>query len=155
MGDERIKLLLVGPQRGSYYKKCVEKYGLANRVISTGFRTDTADIYRASDIFVFPSLYEACSISVLEAMASGLPCIVSEESGTAEIMEDGVDGIILKNTRDIDEIRKKIEILAENSKMMRKIGESGRKKALQYRWEKMGMECEKLMLDMYESSNPK
>ena len=144
--DERIKLLLIGPQRGRHYVRYIKRYGLQKRVIPMGFRKDTAALYRASDIFVFPSLYEACSIAVLEAMASGLPCIVSKETGTAEVMENGVDGIILKNPKNAVEISQKIKILAENYEIRKRIGENARKKALQYRWERMGMEYEKLLL---------
>ncbi len=144
--DERIKLLLIGPQRGRHYVRYIKRYGLQKRVIPMGFRKDTAALYRASDIFVFPSLYEACSIAVLEAMASGLPCIVSKETGTAEVMENGVDGIILKNPKNAFEISQKIKILAENYEIRKRIGENARKKALQYRWERMGLEYEKLLL---------
>ncbi|MCK4330764.1 glycosyltransferase family 4 protein [candidate division WOR-3 bacterium] len=144
--DERIKLLLIGPQRGRHYVRYIKRYGLQKRVIPMGFRKDTAALYRASDIFVFPSLYEACSIAVLEAMASGLPCIVSKETGTAEVMENGVDGIILKNPKNAVEISQKIKILAENYEIRKRIGENARKKALQYRWERMGLEYEKLLL---------
>ena len=144
--DERIKLLLIGPQRGRHYVRYIKRYGLQKRVIPMGFRKDTAALYRASDIFVFPRLYEACSIAVLEAMASGLPCIVSKETGTAEVMENGVDGIILKNPKNAVEISQKIKILAENYEIRKRIGENARKKALQYRWEKMGLEYEKLLL---------
>ncbi len=144
--DERIKLLLIGPQRGRHYVRYIKRYGLQKRVIPMGFRKDTAALYRASDIFVFPSLYEACSIAVLEAMASGLPCIVSKETGTAEVMENGVDGIILNNPKNAVEISQKIKILAENYEIRKRIGENARKKALQYRWERMGLEYEKLLL---------
>ncbi len=146
--DERIKLLLVGPRRGKYHRGIIKKLNLEDRVILTGFRRDTADIYRSSDIFVFPTLYEACSISVLEAMASGLSCVVSRETGTAEIMEDGVDGIILKNPGDVDEICEKIEFLAEHPEMRKSIGEKARLKAMQHKWEDMGRECEKLILGL-------
>ncbi|MCD5383965.1 glycosyltransferase family 4 protein [candidate division WOR-3 bacterium] len=143
--DERIKLLLVGPQRGKYYRKLIEKYKLKTKIVPMGFRKDTPDIYRAADIFVLPSLYEACSIAVLEAMATGLPCIVSKETGTSELMENGVDGIILNSLRDAEEIRQKIEFLSKNSEIREKMGNNARKKSLQYKWERMGEECEKLI----------
>ena len=52
--------------------------GIASRVIFTGIRSDVPDLMQAMDCFVFPSLYEGVPVTLIEAQASGLPCIISE-----------------------------------------------------------------------------
>lgn len=51
--------------------------GLEDHIIFTGIRADTSDIYSAMDIFLFPSLFEGLPVTLVEAQASGLPCIIS------------------------------------------------------------------------------
>ena len=52
------------------------------------------ELYLASDVLFFPSFFEGTPMTVLEAMASGLPIVASEIDGTAEILTDGVDALL-------------------------------------------------------------
>lgn len=74
----KSKLLLVGDGRlrESIIQK-VEKFGITDKVIFAGLRSDVAEILQAMDVFILPSIYEGLGIAVIEAQASGLPCIVS------------------------------------------------------------------------------
>lgn len=77
--DDRACLLLVGG--GQLEKKVREQVklaGLDDRVIITGYTNQVSNYLCAMDVFLFPSLYEGLGIAVLEAQASGLPCIVSD-----------------------------------------------------------------------------
>jgi glycosyltransferase involved in cell wall biosynthesis len=77
--NPRTVLMLVGD--GSLRPLIEEKVhslGLLNHVIFTGVRTDISELLQAMDIFVFPSIYEGLGIAVIEAQASGLPCIISD-----------------------------------------------------------------------------
>lgn len=73
------KLLLVGggDELHAIQQKCKE-LGLDKDVIFTGVRSDVSDLMQAMDIFIFPSLYEGLPVTVIEAQASGLPCIISD-----------------------------------------------------------------------------
>lgn len=76
---DKVALVLVGEgelQRNIARK--VEKLGLKDRIIFLGLRADVNEIMQAFDIFLFPSLFEALPVTVIEAQASGLPCIVSD-----------------------------------------------------------------------------
>lgn len=55
-----------------------DSLGITERVRFLGVRDDVADIMQAMDVFVFPSLYEGLGIALIEAQASGLPCVVSD-----------------------------------------------------------------------------
>lgn len=73
-------LLLVG--EGELLPKIrqkVQKLNLEDNVRFLGLRNDIPDIIRASDVFLFPSLYEGLGIALIEAQAGGLPCVVSDK----------------------------------------------------------------------------
>jgi glycosyltransferase involved in cell wall biosynthesis len=76
---ENIKLLIVGNDHleGSVHKKAIE-LEIDKDVLFLGSRDDVSELLMASDVFVFPSLYEGFPGSVLEAEATGLPCLISD-----------------------------------------------------------------------------
>ena len=88
-----VDLLLVGdgPLRGEL-ESLVERLGVQNRVRFLGVRSDVPDILRAVDVFALTSVSEAASLTLLEAMASRLPVVVTAVGGNPEIVRDGVEG---------------------------------------------------------------
>jgi glycosyltransferase involved in cell wall biosynthesis len=90
-----VDLVLVGdgPER-SAREADVLRLGLSQRVIFTGVRSDVADLLAAADVFTLTSVSEAASLTLLEAMASGLPAVVSDVGGNPEIVRDGADGLL-------------------------------------------------------------
>jgi glycosyltransferase involved in cell wall biosynthesis len=72
----------------------VAEHGLGDRVSFLGQKAPVVPYLQASDLFLFPSRQEGMPNAVLEAMACGLPCLVSRSAGTEEIVTDGVDGWI-------------------------------------------------------------
>ena len=77
--NANVKLILVGDGTGKkQIQDKVESLGIKNNVIFMGVRTDVNELLQAMDVFVFPSLYEGLGISVIEAQAAGLPCVISD-----------------------------------------------------------------------------
>lgn len=73
------RLLMVGDgERFEPVKAECEQLGIYEHVIMPGGRTDTEDFYQAMDVFAFPSLWEGLPVSVVEAQANGLPCLISD-----------------------------------------------------------------------------
>ena len=70
--------------------------GLGDRVRFMGYRNDIPAFYAMADIFVFPSFREGLSVSVMEAMASGLPVVCSRIRGNTDMVEDGVNGFLVE-----------------------------------------------------------
>lgn len=62
---------------------------MGERVILTEYRTDVADFYKMTDIFLFPSIREGLLVAVMEAMASGLPVIAAENRGSSDLLQQG------------------------------------------------------------------
>jgi glycosyltransferase EpsD len=67
---------------------------VSDRVRFLGFRTDVAVLLSASDAFLFPSLQEGLPVSLMEAMAAGLPCVVSAVRGSADLIAEGEGGYL-------------------------------------------------------------
>lgn len=73
------KLVLVGTGDGQKaIKEKVESLALSDSVLFLGNRTDVNKILQAMDVFLFPSLYEGLPLSIIEAQAAGLPCVISD-----------------------------------------------------------------------------
>ena len=85
------KLLLVGGGgEEPVIRKKAEQLGIRDRVIFAGIRSDVPDLLQAMDVFVFPSLFEGLPLSVVEAQASGLPCLISDKVPEECILTDGL-----------------------------------------------------------------
>ena len=78
--DDSI-LILIGNDSSEIGEKIhdlVKKKNLSDKVIFTGIRSDVNRILQAIDVFVFPSLFEGLPVSLVEAQAAGLPCVISD-----------------------------------------------------------------------------
>lgn len=91
-----VDLLLAGdgPLRVDLEKLAAD-LGIAPRVRFLGGRDDVPELLRASDVFVLTSLSEAAPLTLLEAMATGLPAVVTRVGGCGEILRDGVEGLLV------------------------------------------------------------
>ncbi|WP_205617876.1 glycosyltransferase family 1 protein [Atopococcus tabaci] len=92
--DSRLVLVGDGELEESIEQRVAE-LGLTNKVIMLGARSDTYDLLQAMDVFLFPSLYEGLGISVVEAQASGLPCVVSTTVPDEAVITDLVTSVSL------------------------------------------------------------
>ena len=81
-------------------------------VVHVGRVTDVAAYYAAADIAVQPSFYDACSLTTLESLASGLPVITTRHNGASELITPGVDGFVIDGPRDTDALAECLAVLA-------------------------------------------
>ncbi|MES2899822.1 MAG: TIGR03088 family PEP-CTERM/XrtA system glycosyltransferase [Pseudomonadota bacterium] len=93
---QRMRLLIVGdgPQR-AVCLDMLERGGAAQRAWLPGERTDIAQMLRAMDLFVLPSLAEGSSNTILEAMATGLPVVATAVGGNTAMVHPGFTGILV------------------------------------------------------------
>jgi glycosyltransferase involved in cell wall biosynthesis len=94
--DGSADLLLAGdgPQRQDLEAQAAA-LGIQRRVRFLGVRGDVPDLLRAADIFTLTSVSEAASLTLMEAMAAGLPVVVTNVGGNPEIVRQGVDGLLV------------------------------------------------------------
>jgi glycosyltransferase involved in cell wall biosynthesis len=111
-------------------------------------RTRLADIFRRADVFVLPTLIEGLPLVVLEAMASGLPVIVTP-NGPGDIVRDGVDGFVVP-IRDVDAIVDRLEYLRANPQARAEMGRNARERALAFTWDSYQRHVVEAMDEMLE-----
>lgn len=105
-------LLVVGADKHmARYRQKAERLGLGRRVIFTGGIKDVRSCYAAADAFVLPTLYEPLSNAALEALACGLPSILSAQCGAAELIKPGVSGYVC-DALDVHELSVHLDQLA-------------------------------------------
>jgi glycosyltransferase EpsD len=95
LNDPSIHYLIVG--KGELYNHLTQlasSLGLANQVHLLGYRSDIAEIYKASDICIFPSIREGLGLAALEGMASGLPLIISDNRGAKDYAIHGENAYV-------------------------------------------------------------
>jgi len=110
--SEPITVLVVGKGSEKKMKKFIKK----QRAIFCGPQREIHKYYAASDIFVFPAIYEPFGNVHLEALASGLPIITTRLSGASEIIQDGMQGFVIDKPEDIKRIAEKIRFLINSGK---------------------------------------
>ncbi len=81
-----------------YLKNLAVSLGVENRVHFLGYRKDVAQLYKTADVLVHPSYQEGLPVAVMEALASGLPVIATKIRGSADLIEDGVNGYLIDNS---------------------------------------------------------
>jgi glycosyltransferase involved in cell wall biosynthesis len=83
-----------GPEEQMLREKA-SALGIANRVTFSGYVADTRLVYLAADVLLMPSRYEGLPMTLLEAMAMGLPVVASKLDGIAEVIGDGGEGFLV------------------------------------------------------------
>ena len=104
-----------------HLQNVIDTLGACDRVKLLGYRCDVKDLYRAADIFVFPSFREGLSVALMEAMASGLPCIASKIRGNVDLIENNKGGFLCDPQNDT-EFTVKLNTLASNTELREKMG---------------------------------
>ncbi|MDF1494090.1 glycosyltransferase family 1 protein [Caproiciproducens sp. CPB-2] len=95
-------LLLVGDgELRPQIEKKIADLDLIDSVILTGVRADTAELYQAMDVFVFPSLFEGLGIVAIEAQAAGLPCIVANTIPREAFITDLIKSVPLEEPPEV------------------------------------------------------
>lgn len=112
-------------------KKLARERGIENRVHFLGYRKDIPALLIASDIFLFPSLREGLPVSLMEAMAAGLPCVVSGVRGNMDLIGDGNGGYLYK-PNNMDGFASGLRTLIDNRKLCKQFGERNKAEIRRY-----------------------
>ena len=111
--DLPLALVVAGKDDAAPYQNRLRELGLDGKVKFCPPRADVQWYYAAADVYVGPSLEDTFAQPPAEAMACGLPVITTATNGTAEIMTDGVDGLILQDPNDVAGLAQRIRWLCE------------------------------------------
>ena len=105
------------------------------------------EIYGAHDIFVFPSLVEGMPLALLEAMASGMPVVTTNSCGMADIVEDGVNGLLVPPA-DAPSVVAAVSRLYCSPELRRSLGQAAQLTMRSYTWDKVARNFERIFLEV-------
>jgi glycosyltransferase involved in cell wall biosynthesis len=130
-----LKLLVVGDDDRRGYGESIQRFSIEDKVRFLPKSPDVLQFYAAGDVCVAPSLEDAFGLPVLEAMACGLPVISSPRAGVSEIINDRMDGFVLRNPEDSRELAGLLRTLCSNSELCRRVGQQARAAAIRNGWD--------------------
>lgn len=146
--DVPLTLYVAGddPNRARF-SQMARDTGAADNIIFGGFRKDMPDALGASDLFLFPSWYEAFSLATIEAAASGLPVVATKINGTEDFITPGENGDFVEH--DGAQVASVLRRLCSQPQNLRQMGANARLRVEQnYTWDRIAQMTE----DAYQES---
>jgi glycosyltransferase involved in cell wall biosynthesis len=120
----RVRFLIIGEEEHQLKKRVtkeVDALGLKDKVTLLGFREDVPELLRILDVFALSSVSEGLSIATIEAMAAGVPAVVTRSGGPQELVLDGRTGFLVP-PRDEKSLAEKVLLLLRNKKLATSLG---------------------------------
>lgn len=130
--NRKIKYALCGEgPLDNELRDLTKELDVENQVKFLGFRKDISELMNIADLFAFPSYREGLSLSLMEAMASGMPVVCSKIRGNTDLIEDGKGGYLIDNS---DELRyaQYVELLFDNENIRSRMKEVNLNKIDEY-----------------------
>ncbi|MGA2553166.1 MAG: glycosyltransferase family 4 protein [Smithella sp.] len=134
--NRKFKLIVAGKGNIKKYTKMAQNYQIISDVTFTGpvNKEKIIRMYLASDLYIMLSKFDTFGNVVLEAMAAGLPVIISSTVGAKDLVQEGENGFIADNTSDIDYIAAKIALLLDEN-IRRRMSDAAWQTATQNTWD--------------------
>jgi len=129
VGSEEVKKLFAAEVRAQV------------EVIPFVKREDAVALYAAHDVFVFPSLVEGMPLTLLEAMASGMPVVTTNTCGMADVVEHEVNGLLVPPA-DAEQLTEAVERVIRSGDLRRRLGLAAQETMRRYTWAKVTQQLE-------------
>lgn len=142
-----LHLLVVGSDDPSPYQSAIDRNSLTGRIHFLPVRNDVEFYYSAADIYVGPSKEDVLPLPPAEAMACGVPVIVSAACGISEIISDEDNGIVVEDPSDALALAAKIQQLYASATLRARLSERAISTVRQYTWERSAREFAALLMD--------
>lgn len=136
-GDDWIHFIVAGdgPYFAEFQRK-VTQAGLGNRVTCVGWWRDMPRFFAGIDVFVFPSQAEGLPLTILEAMASGVPVVATRVGGIPEVIEDGIHGLLVSKG-EVEPMAQAIRRLLSDEKLAYTLADNAIRRAQDFSVEHM------------------
>jgi glycosyltransferase involved in cell wall biosynthesis len=126
-------LLVVSHSPAAHWRRLARTLGLEPRLRWAGALPDVAAGYAAADALVHPTIYDSFGLAVAEAMAAGLPVLVSPHAGIAELVRDGTNGLVARGP---EETRAALARLLADRSLPARLGAEARRTAERFTWDR-------------------
>jgi phosphatidylinositol alpha-1,6-mannosyltransferase len=142
--DATLDLIGRGDEEESY-RKLARQLRVEGQVRFLGYvpREEMPNHYRSAHVFVLPSYNEGMSVATLEAMAAGLPLILTRTGGTGEMVREKVNGFLF-DRGDVASLTHHLRRLARDRELVKRMGKASLEMAPSFSWEKVMAEYQKL-----------
>lgn len=107
-GISSFRLLVLGRDRRKPYLRLARRLRVSEEVIFVGSTGEPEKYYGAADLLAHPTFYDACSLTVLEALASGMPVITTTSNGASGVITQGKEGFVLADPKDTRSLSERI-----------------------------------------------
>lgn len=146
--EPHLSLAVAGNDDVSPFRAALDRYQLNPRVRFLPVRKDPEFYYGAADAYVGPSLEDAFAIPPLEAMACGLPVIVSSRAGVSEVLTQGVDALILQDPEDASELAHLIMRVYKDGDLRNELSKQAAKTASRFTWQQNAEQLRSVFHDL-------
>lgn len=140
-----FQLLVMGRGRKERYKILIDRLNIQDNVTFLGERANPETVYQEAHILAHPTFYDACSLTTMEAMASGLPTITTKWNGASALISAD-EGYVIDEPRNTVALCDAIRSLFDKDKRQR-MGEAARLKMEQYTMERNMEQMEKILIE--------
>ena len=123
-----------------HLQNVIDEHGLSNRVKLLGHRTDVAELYKAADLYILPSIREGLNVSLMEAMASGLPVVCGKIRGNVDLID--AKGGVLFEPQDVNGCKEAIEQMLQRDRIV--LGKYNQEKVRPFSIEEVNQKMEEI-----------
>jgi UDP-glucose:(heptosyl)LPS alpha-1,3-glucosyltransferase len=140
-------LLCVSPSDPNPYRQFARECGVERRVIFAGHTKEVEKAYAAGDALLLPTPFDTFALVVSEAMACGLPVVVSREAGVSELIDHGVNGLLLDDVTSSAELAAYMLRLSQDAEGTERLSRAGQETIARFTWD----EVAERTLEVYET----
>jgi glycosyltransferase involved in cell wall biosynthesis len=126
--DAALCMVGDGPDR-THVERRAKELGVARHCFFLGYQDDVAPFFAAFDAFLLPSGNEGTPVTAIEALAAATPVVATNVGGVPDVVRDGVDGFLVE-AGDVEGLAERLERLALDPELRRRLGEAGRARVL-------------------------
>jgi UDP-glucose:(heptosyl)LPS alpha-1,3-glucosyltransferase len=131
-----VVLVLRSASDAAAAKQVALQENAADRMLFRPHSKSVERDFAAADVFLFPTVYDSFGMVVAEAMASGLPVIVSASAGAAELIDSGVDGFVTRRPWDVPTIADRLAELRDDAGLRERMGLAARRRIEPLTWDR-------------------
>ena len=147
-------LVIASASDSTAWRTLAQNLGCGDRVLFLGRTDRIEEVFAGADAFLLPTPYDSFALVCTEAMACGLPVIISREAGASELVEHGINGLLLEDPSSVQELTGHMASLMENPSWAADLGLAARKTVQPMSWDSVAEQTMRVYEDLVKTSTP-